>query len=75
MEIFNQLAMREGYNLIVNEIDPLQFFSTKEQFFTMIDKLIDYYIDTEEYEKCSLLLQVKKQNGYIDPEVEKIFND
>ena len=69
MEIFNQIAMREGFKLIVNEIDPLQFFSTKKQFYTMIDRLIEFYIDTEEYEKCALLLEVKKKNGWKEPAV------
>ena len=67
--IFNHIAMKEGYNMIVNEIDPLQFFSTKQRFFDMIDKLIEYYCDLEEYEKCALLLNVKKKNGWTQPEV------
>ena len=67
--IFNQLAMKEGYNMIVNEINPLQFFSTKQRFFDMIDKLIDYYVTLEEYEKCALLLEVKKRHGWKQPEV------
>ena len=69
MELFNHIAMREGYNMIVNEIDPLQFFGSKQRFFDMIDKLIEYYIETEEYEKCALLLKVKKKNGWKQPEV------
>ena len=74
IEIFNKIALDEGFKMIVNEIDPLQFFSSKEKFFKMIDHLIDHYIETEEYEKCSILLQVKKDHGYIDPEVEKVFS-
>ena len=60
--LFNHIAMKEGYNMIVNEIDPLQFFSTKQRFFDMIDKLIDYYIDLEEYEKCGELKKAKKNS-------------
>ncbi len=69
MALFNQIAMKEGYNLIVNEIDPLQFFSSKSRFYTMIDRLIDYYIESEEYEKCALLLKIKKKNGWKQSEV------
>ena len=64
IEIFNQIAMKEGYNLIVNEIDPLQFFSDKDKFYQMIDRLIEWYIGLEEYEKCAILLDVKKKNGW-----------
>ena len=39
IELFNNIAMREGFKIIVNEIDPLQFFSTKEQFYKMVDRL------------------------------------
>ena len=74
MEIFNHIAMREGFNLVVNEINPMDFFSSKEKFYTMMDRMIDYYIETEEYEKCSILVEVKKQNGYTDPEDEKVFS-
>ena len=74
IEIFNKIALDEGFKMIVNEIDPLQFFSSKEKFFKMIDHLIDHYIESEEYEKCSLLLQVKKENGWVDPDVEKVFS-
>tara|TARA_R100000322_G_scaffold29517_1_gene19059 strand:- start:248 stop:499 length:252 start_codon:yes stop_codon:yes gene_type:complete len=69
MEIFNHIAMKEGYNMVVHEIDPLQFFSTKQRFFDMIDKMIDYYVELEEYEKCAILLNVKKRNGWEQPEV------
>ena len=67
--LFNHIAMREGYNMIVNEIDPLKFFSSKEKFYKMIDKMIEYYIESEEYEKCAILLQIKKQNGWEEPKV------
>ena len=67
--IFNHIAMREGYNMIVNEINPLQFFATKEKFYQMIDRLIEYYVESEEYEKCALLLKVKKKNGWVQEEV------
>ncbi len=67
IEVFNHIAMEEGFRLIANEIDPLQFFSSKKKFYRMIDRLITHYIETEEYEKCSLLLQIKKQNGWVDP--------
>ena len=67
IEIFNRIAMDEGFRLMVNEIDPLQFFSSKKRFYNMVDHLINHYIETEEYEKCSLLLQIKKQNGWVDP--------
>tara|TARA_B100000424_G_C22937418_1_gene498766 strand:+ start:1571 stop:1822 length:252 start_codon:yes stop_codon:yes gene_type:complete len=67
--LFNHIAMREGYNMIVNEIDPLKFFSSKEKFYNMIDKMIEYYIESEEYEKCAILLQIKKQNGWKEPKV------
>ena len=67
--LFNHIAMREGYNMIVNEIDPLKFFSSKEKFYNMIDKMIEYYIESEEYEKCAILLQIKKQNGWEEPKV------
>jgi len=69
IEIFNQIAMREGYKLIVNEIDPLQFFSTRKQFYEMVDRLIEFYIESEEYEKCALLLEAKKKNGWKQSEV------
>lgn len=69
IEMFNHIAMKEGFKMIVNEIDPLQFFSTKQRFFDMIDKLIDYYVALEEYEKCALLLKVKIKNGWEQPEV------
>ena len=69
--LFNHIAMREGYNMIVNEIDPLKFFSSKEKFYNMIDKMIEYYIDSEEYEKCAILLQIKKQNGWEESKVIK----
>ena len=72
MYLFNQIAMKEGYNIIVNEIDPLKFFTTKKKFFIMIDRLIDFYIETEEYEKCATLLQIKKQNGWVDPNSKKV---
>ena len=65
--LFNHIAMREGYNMIVNEIDPLKFFSSKEKVYNMIDKMIEYYIESEEYEKCAILLQIKKQNGWEEP--------
>ena len=42
MEIFNHIAMREGFNLVVNEINPMDFFSSKEKFYTMMDRMIDY---------------------------------
>jgi len=74
IELFNRIAMEEGYRMMVNEIDPLQFFSSKKKFFRMVDGLIEHYIDTEEYEKCSLLLNVKKENGWIDPSTEKVFS-
>ena len=67
IEVFNHIAMEEGFKLIANEIDPLQFFSSKPKFYRMIDHLINHYIETEEYEKCSILLQIKKQNGWVDP--------
>ncbi len=67
IEVFNRIAMEEGFRLMVNEIDPLQFFSSKKKFYRMVDHLINHYIETEEYEKCSLLLQIKKQNGWVDP--------
>jgi len=67
--IFNQIAMAEGYKIIANEIDPLQFFATKERFFQMIDRLINWYVELEEYEKCAILLNVKKKNGWKQPEV------
>ena len=69
--LFNHIAMREGYNMIVNEIDPLKFFSSKEKFYNMIDKMIEYYIESEEYEKCAILLQIKKQNGWEESKVIK----
>ena len=69
IHLFNHIAMREGYNLVTTEIDPLRFFSSKEKFYRMVDSMIEYYIDTEEYEKCALLLEIKKQNGWKEPEV------
>ena len=67
--IFNHIAMKEGYNMIVNEMDPLRYFSTKKKFFQMIDKMIEYYVEFEEYEKCALLLEAKKKNGWKEPKV------
>ena len=67
--IFNHIAMKEGYNMIVNEMDPLRYFSTKKKFFQMIDKMIEYYVEFEEYEKCALLLEAKKKHGWKGPEV------
>tara|TARA_R110000851_G_scaffold37986_4_gene97748 strand:+ start:8846 stop:9106 length:261 start_codon:yes stop_codon:yes gene_type:complete len=74
IELFNHIAKEEGFKLIVNEIDPLQYFSSKNQFYKMIDTLIEHYIDKEEYEKCSLLLNVKKENGWEDNSDEKVFS-
>ena len=74
IELFNHIAKEEGFKLIVNEIEPLQYFSSKNQFYKMIDVLIDHYIDKEEYEKCSLLLNVKKENGWEDNNDEKVFS-
>ena len=67
--LFNHIAMKEGYNMIVNEIDPLRYFSSKERLYMMIDRMIEFYIETEEYEKCAILLNVKKRNGWEQPEV------
>ena len=67
--IFNHIAMKEGYNMIVNEMDPLRYFSTKKKFFQMIEKMIEYYVEFEEYEKCALLLEEKKKNGWKEPKV------
>ena len=74
IEIFNHIAMEEGYRMMVNEIDPLQFFSSKPKFYKMVDGLIEHYIETEEYEKCGLLLEVKKKHGWVDPSMEKVFS-
>ena len=62
--IFNQIAMIEGYDMMVNEVDPLRFFSSRDSFFNLIDKLIYHYEDLEEYEKCATLMDVKKKNGW-----------
>ncbi len=72
IEIFNKIAMVEGFNMIVNEVDPLKYFSSLNKFYSMIDKLIDHYCELEEYEKCALLLEVKKKHGWEQSEaIEK----
>ena len=67
--LFNQIAMVEGYNMVVNEVNPLRYFTSMEKFYSMIDKLIAHYCELEEYEKCALLLKVKKKHGWKEPEV------
>ena len=67
--IFNQIAMIEGYSMVVNEVNPLRYFSSIEKFYSMIDKLIEHYVELEEYEKCPLVLEAKKKHGWKGPEV------
>ena len=63
MDIFNKIAIEEGFKM-VNQIDARNYFSSKKKFFKLIDKLIECYIETEEYEKCATLVEVKEKNGW-----------
>ena len=69
IRVFNQIAMVEGFNMVVNEVNPLRYFSSLDKFYSMIDKLIEHYVELEEYEKCALLLEAKKKHGWKEPEV------
>ena len=75
VSIFNQIAMIEGYDMMVKEVNPLRFFSSRKSFFNLLDKLIYHYEDLEEYEKCATLVNVKKKHGWINPEVIEIKTD
>ena len=63
IDIFNKIAIEEGFKM-VNQIDARKYFSSKRKFFKLIDKLIECYIETEEYEKCATLVKVKEKNGW-----------
>lgn len=58
------LAYRIGYELIVNSVEDdsnyenLEFVCDTRPHKT-IDKLITYFENTEEYEKCGTLLRIK----------------
>jgi len=67
-EIFNKIAMEEGFK-IAKSFDPLQYFSSRDSFFKLIDRMIDYYVELEEYEKCAVLVKVKKEHGWKEPKV------
>ena len=67
--LFNQIAMVEGYSMVVNEVNPLRYFSSMEKFYSMIDRLIEHYVELEEDEKCAVLLEAKKKHGWKGPKV------
>ena len=70
-------SMENTYTLVINnydfEIFPDQLFWLLSDFdsLTIFDVLIEYYIETEEYEKCSALKICKEREIQLSRESKK----
>tara|TARA_R110002012_G_scaffold37023_1_gene104092 strand:- start:2929 stop:3297 length:369 start_codon:yes stop_codon:yes gene_type:complete len=70
-------SMENTYTLVINNYDfdifPEKLFWLLTDFdsLTIFDVLMDYYIETEEYEKCAILKIVKEKHTQISRESKK----
>ena len=61
-------SMNNSYELLVNDFS-WEVLPIREEYWILedlddpetIDKLIDYFISTEEYEKCARLVKIKEK--------------
>jgi|2_EtaG_2_1085320.scaffolds.fasta_scaffold47220_2 hypothetical protein len=61
-------SMNNSYELLVNDFS-WEVLPIREEYWILedlddpetIDKLIDYFISTEEYEKCARLVKIKEE--------------
>lgn len=76
-ESIKRQSMENTYTLVINNYDfdifPEKLFWLLTDFdsITIFDVLMDYYIETEEYEKCAVLKIVKEREKQIRSENKK----
>tara|TARA_R110002020_G_scaffold292835_2_gene508253 strand:- start:9030 stop:9395 length:366 start_codon:yes stop_codon:yes gene_type:complete len=76
-EAIKRQSMENTYTLVINNYDfdifPDKLFWLLTDFdsITIFDVLMDYYIETEEYEKCAVLKIVKEREIQMSSERKK----
>jgi hypothetical protein len=76
-ESIKRQSMENTYTLVINNYDfdifPEKLFWLLTDFdsLTIFDVLIDYYIETEEYEKCNVLKICKEREIQLSSENKK----
>tara|TARA_R110000787_G_scaffold255726_2_gene361070 strand:+ start:1206 stop:1571 length:366 start_codon:yes stop_codon:yes gene_type:complete len=76
-ESIKRQSMENTYTLVINNYDfdifPEKLFWLLTDFdtLTIFDVLMEYYIETEEYEKCSILKIVKEREIQISSDNKK----
>ena len=62
--LMGNITMKELFNQDIDVpllVDPSQEFLSNTTKIEILDGMIDYYVEVEEYEKCSELLKLKNK--------------
>ena len=62
--LMGNITMKELFNQDIDVpllVDPSQEFLSNTTKMEILDGMIDYYVEVEEYEKCSELLKLKNK--------------
>ena len=62
--LMGNITMKELFNQDIDVpllVDPSQEFLSNTTKMEILDGMIDYYVEVEEYEKCSKLLKLKNK--------------
>lgn len=61
MKNYLDLTLIETYKVIVSDIDPWPKQFQPKKKIKLIDQMIEYFTEREEYERCAKLVKVKEQ--------------